>query len=46
MSEHGNGIERRTVLGCAAGITVVPRHVLGAGKKPPSDTINIAGIRA
>src|SRR5258706_12957233 len=27
-----------------AGITVVPRHVLGKGMTPPSDLLNIAGV--
>jgi len=28
----------------AATLTIVPRHVLGRGFVPPSDTLNIAGI--
>jgi len=28
----------------AAALSVVPRHVLGAGEKPPSETLNIAGV--
>src|SRR5438270_10691143 len=28
----------------AAGLTIVPRHVLGRGMTPPSDKLNIAGI--
>jgi len=35
----------RTVAPIIAGITVVPRHVLGgAGRIPPSETIQVAGI--
>src|SRR5690242_9318223 len=30
----------------AAGITIVPRHVLGRGYTAPSDKLNIAGIGA
>ncbi len=42
-------ISRRTILGTAgaiaATITIVPRHVLGgAGRTPPSEKLNIAGI--
>jgi len=28
----------------AAGVTIVPRHVLGRGQVPPSDKLNIAGV--
>ncbi|MBA2355259.1 MAG: Gfo/Idh/MocA family oxidoreductase [Acidobacteria bacterium] len=28
----------------AAGLTIVPRHVLGRGQTPPSDMVNIAGV--
>ena len=38
-------ISRRTFVGTvatAAGITIVPRHVLGAGFQAPSDTVNVA----
>jgi len=28
----------------AAGLTIVPRHVLGRGVTPPSDRLNIAGV--
>ena len=31
-----------TVATTAAGITIVPRHVLGAGFQAPSDTVNVA----
>src|SRR5438445_1627308 len=27
-----------------AGLTIVPRHVLGEGMTPPSDLLNIAGV--
>src|SRR5437764_14768797 len=28
----------------AAGLTIVPRHVLGRGFESPSDTLNVAGV--
>jgi predicted dehydrogenase len=31
-----------TVASTAAGLTIVPRHVLGAGFQAPSDTVNVA----
>ena len=34
----------RTGLGAAAALTIVPRHVLGAGQTAPSDKLNIACI--
>ena len=40
-------VSRRTFVGTvatAAGITIVPRHVLGAGFQAPSDTVNVAII--
>jgi predicted dehydrogenase len=40
-------VSRRTFMGtaaAAAGITVVPRHVLGAGFQAPSDTVNVAVV--
>ena len=41
-------LSRRQFLHKAAGsvaaFTIVPRHVLGAGKTPPSDKLNIACI--
>src|ERR1700752_4021934 len=47
MSEN-NFIPRRKFLSktasAAAALTIVPRHVLGRGFVPPSDTLNIAGI--
>jgi predicted dehydrogenase len=39
------GVSRRTFVGTlatAAGVTIVPRHVLGAGVQAPSDTVNVA----
>ena len=33
-----------TVAGVTAGLTIVPRHVLGRGMTPPSDLLNIAGV--
>ena len=41
------GVSRRTFIGtaaAAAGITIVPRHVLGAGFQAPSDTVNVAVV--
>jgi predicted dehydrogenase len=38
-------VSRREFVGAvatAAGITIVPRHVLGAGFQAPSDTVNVA----
>jgi len=40
-------ISRREVVAAgaaAAAITIVPRHVLGAGQTPPSEKLNIAGV--
>ena len=34
----------KTTTAAAAGLTIVPRHVLGAGMTAPSDKLNIAGI--
>ena len=31
-------------LAAAATVSIVPRHVLGAGEKPPSEKLNIAGV--
>src|SRR5262245_11336205 len=31
-----------TVATTAAGLTIMPRHVLGAGFQAPSDTVNVA----
>lgn len=44
MPEH-NGISRRAVVpAAAAAFTIVPRHVLGAGYRAPSDKLNIAAV--
>ncbi len=40
-------ISRRQVLAAASGVavaTIVPRHVLGQGQTPPSETLNVAGV--
>ena len=40
-------VSRRQFVGTvatAAGITIVPRHVLGAGFQAPSDTVNVAVV--
>ncbi|UCG46680.1 MAG: hypothetical protein JSU94_14385, partial [Phycisphaerales bacterium] len=34
----------RGATGAAAAFTIVPRHVLGRGVKPPSEKLNIACI--
>jgi predicted dehydrogenase len=34
----------RTVALTGAGLTIVPRHVLGRGQTPPSDRLNVAGV--
>jgi predicted dehydrogenase len=43
-----NEVSRRqfvgTVATAAAGLTIVPRHVLGAGFQAPSDTVNVAVV--
>src|SRR6266404_2102492 len=43
-----NSISRRKLLAdsalAAAAFSIVPRHVLGRGFLPPSDTLNIAGV--
>src|SRR5690348_23932 len=43
-----NELSRRSFLGKAAvgaaGLTILPRHVLGRGYTPPSDLLNIAGV--
>src|SRR6185503_15148294 len=42
----GAGVTRRefvtTTAGLAAGMLIVPRHVLGRGFQAPSDTVNVA----
>ena len=44
----GQRVRRRdflkTTAAAAAGFTIVPRHVLGAGMTAPSDRLNIAGV--
>jgi predicted dehydrogenase len=40
-------VSRRAFMGtaaAAAGLTIVPRHVLGAGFQAPSDTVNVAVV--
>ena len=47
MTEGKRGMSRRGFLkgaAGAAGLAIVPRHVLGAGAKPPSDTLGGALI--
>src|SRR3954468_16036939 len=43
-----DGVSRRTFVRSAAmagaGVTIVPRHVLGRGFQAPSDTVNIATV--
>src|SRR6266480_2261122 len=43
-----DGISRRkfmtTVAATGAGLTIVPRHVLGRGFQAPSDTVNVATV--
>ncbi len=34
----------KDVAVAGAGLTIVPRHVLGKGMTPPSDLLNIAGV--
>ena len=50
MSKGSKKTSRREFLqgaaGTAAAFTIVPRHVLGQGKIPPSEKLNIAGIGA
>ena len=46
---NSEGLSRRQFtqsVAAAATISIVPRHVLGKGKKAPSDTLNIAAIGA
>jgi len=44
--QRGTMTRRRfnAAVAAAAAVSVVPRHVLGAGEKPPSEKLNIAGI--
>ena len=48
MARQMNGISRRqfvkSATGAAAAFTIVPRHVLGQGHAPPSETLNIACV--
>jgi predicted dehydrogenase len=47
MSEKTELTRRRFLTNAAVGaaaISIVPRHVLGRGFTPPSDTLNIAGV--
>jgi len=44
---NGQAMSRRHFLAtsaAASAVTIVPRHVLGAGQAPPSEKLNIAGI--
>ena len=47
QKEPPTGVSRRKFMGtaaAAAGVTIVPRHVLGAGFQAPSDTVNVAVV--
>src|SRR6185369_12812069 len=47
MSEEKKMSRREFTKNAAAvgaGLTIVPRHVLGRGMTPPSDLLNIAGV--
>jgi len=46
MNLQGKMTRRRFTgtLAAAASVSIVPRHVLGAGEKAPSEKLNIAGI--
>ena len=48
MDESSKGVSRRQFIETAAltgaGLTIVPRHVLGRGLTPPSDLLNIASV--
>ena len=47
MSQTRTYLSRRTLLAssaAAAAFTIVPRHVLGAGKEPPSEKVSIAFV--
>src|SRR6478672_5036191 len=48
MDEKDKGVSRRHFIETAAltgaGLTIVPRHVLGKGFTPPSDLLNIATV--
>ncbi|MGE5813349.1 MAG: Gfo/Idh/MocA family oxidoreductase, partial [Acidobacteriota bacterium] len=43
--QRTDGVSRRefvSTVAAAAGLTIVPRNVLGAGYQAPSDTVNVA----
>jgi predicted dehydrogenase len=43
--QRSGGVSRRTMMAAAAGVMIVPSHVLGGeGKTPPSGKLNVAGI--
>ena len=42
MASRRNFVKTMAMTG--AGLTIVPRHVLGRGQTPPSDRLNIAGV--
>ena len=48
MDEKDKGVSRRHFIETAAltgaGLTILPRHVLGKGFTPPSDLLNIATV--
>src|SRR5687768_1607098 len=48
MEDKDKGVSRRHFIETAAltgaGLTIVPRHVLGKGFTPPSDLLNIAAV--
>src|SRR6266550_9310162 len=48
MPKKDDGLSRRrflkNVAAGTAGVAIVPRHVLGRGFTPPSDTLNVAGV--
>jgi predicted dehydrogenase len=44
MSDQSRRDFVKTIATAGAALTIVPRHVLGRGMTPPSDTLNIAGV--
>jgi len=45
MRIQAKEVSRRQVMGSAAAVfTIVPRHVLGRGRTPPSDKLNVAAV--
>lgn len=42
MASRRDFVKKVAITG--AGLTIVPRHVLGRGQTPPSDRLNIAGV--